>query len=220
VCTQAHKQACAHTHTHTHTHTHASAHVQDKQKNVSPKFGIGCCTQKQWKKPVQTCVQNNHISELWTFWILEYLRATVCLAYHFLFSEALTYKMHQTHITAQAFILFYYWIHLILMGGIKDRGYPNMYYDIHEDVNSGSHIGSLLSCYLHRLIKCPHRLICWFHIRALDMTVLNSCIWAFSMCVFLKRRKPSKVFINKSRSMININYTTHSLWNIITTHSS
>jgi hypothetical protein len=51
-----------------------------------------------------------------------------------------------------------------------------MYYAVHGDMNSGSHIGSLLFWYLHRLIKCPRGLTCWFHIRTPYMIVLSLCV--------------------------------------------
>jgi hypothetical protein len=66
-----------------------------------------------------------------------------------------------------------------------------MYYAVHGDMNSGSHIGSLLFWYLHRFIKCPCGLTCWFHIRAPDMIVLNSCVNVIYVYV-LKRKKSFK----------------------------
>jgi hypothetical protein len=70
-----------------------------------------------------------------------------------------------------------------------------MSYYIHEDVNSSSHVGSVLLYYLHTPVKCPLGLSVWFLIRALDTTCLV-CVDIFCMNI-LKRKQTFQIFINE-----------------------
>jgi hypothetical protein len=54
-----------------------------------------------------------------------------------------------------------------------NRVHSHVSYALHGDMNTTGHIGILPSYYLHRYIKWPCGLSCWFRIRALNTVLLN-----------------------------------------------